>query len=327
MEAGSRARTWRAVTVIALMFALSASVKTAPPAATVIYEGQYAHSVEVPDEVVVLCWNLARGTNLEALVQAIRAALPDICILQEVDSYARRTGGKNIAEEIARRLSYNYVFGVEYVELGEGTSNVPALHGQATLSRFPITDAEVRRYSAQSQFWAPRWFIPNWSFFQRRVGGRMVLSTRIEIGGQEFNIHNTHLESRGAESLRLVQTEQLLSWTVEESPNATTLIAGDLNTRQQNSPVVERLLAVGFTSAILEGQPTTAPRERPPFWRLSNLWDLLGLADGERLEQTLDWLFVRGRAVEIASGEVLTTVTGSDHYPLVARFRLSQTTK
>jgi hypothetical protein len=43
-------------------------------------------------------------------------------ILQEVDLNARRTHRLNIAEEIARKLGMNYVFGREFEELVQRSS-------------------------------------------------------------------------------------------------------------------------------------------------------------------------------------------------------------
>jgi endonuclease/exonuclease/phosphatase family metal-dependent hydrolase len=46
----------------------------------------------------------------------------DILILEEVDLNARRTHRLNIAKTIARKLEMNYVFGHEFEELVQGSS-------------------------------------------------------------------------------------------------------------------------------------------------------------------------------------------------------------
>ena len=51
----------------------------------------------------------------------------DLLTLQEVDLNARRTRRLNIAEEIARRLGMNYVFGREFEELTQGFAHIPGL--------------------------------------------------------------------------------------------------------------------------------------------------------------------------------------------------------
>ena len=61
----------------------------------------------------------------------------DILILQEVDINARRTHRLNIAEEIARKLQMDYVFGREFQELVQGSSlkEYPAYHSARPLCR------------------------------------------------------------------------------------------------------------------------------------------------------------------------------------------------
>ncbi len=62
-----------------------------------------------------------------------------------MDLNARRTHRLNIAEEIARKLEMNYVFGHEFQELVQGPKDSPAYHGQATLSKWPISNAQLIR--------------------------------------------------------------------------------------------------------------------------------------------------------------------------------------
>ena len=65
----------------------------------------------------------------------------DILLLQESDLNARRTHHFDIAREIAQKLQLDYVFGREFQELTQGTRHSPAYHGQATLSRWPLSNA------------------------------------------------------------------------------------------------------------------------------------------------------------------------------------------
>jgi hypothetical protein len=80
----------------------------------------------------------------------------------------------NIAEEIARKLEMNYVLGREFEELVQGSNGSPAYHGQATLSKWPISNPRLIRFSRQSHFWQPHWFLPNIEPFEERLGGRML---------------------------------------------------------------------------------------------------------------------------------------------------------
>lgn len=96
----------------------------------------------------------------------------DIIILNEVDIGLPRTAYRNIAEELAKALGYNYVYGVEFLELdpsnlGTGDSRwsekdalvedpgfkledidaekYKGLHGNAILSRFELGNARILR--------------------------------------------------------------------------------------------------------------------------------------------------------------------------------------
>ena len=65
----------------------------------------------------VVDWNIDRGLQLQSIIDFLGDSNADIFILQEVDINARRTQRLNVAQEIARKLRLNYVFGREFVEL------------------------------------------------------------------------------------------------------------------------------------------------------------------------------------------------------------------
>ena len=87
-----------------------------------------------PKSLRIVDWNIERGQQLQGITEFLASVNADILILQEVDVNARRTHRVNVAEEIARKLGMNYVFGREFEELVQGSKNSPAYHGQATLS-------------------------------------------------------------------------------------------------------------------------------------------------------------------------------------------------
>src|SRR5215467_8617403 len=100
----------------------------------------------------VVNWNIERGLRLPEIIDFLGSQDADLLILQEVDLNARRTRRLNIAEEIARRLGMNYVFGREFEELVQGSKASPAYHGQAILSKWPISNPRLIRFSKQSSF-------------------------------------------------------------------------------------------------------------------------------------------------------------------------------
>jgi hypothetical protein len=99
-----------------------------------------------PSSLRVVDWNIDRGLRLRSIIDFLGDANADVFILQEVDINARRTHRLNIAQEIARKLRLNYVFGREFVELTQGSNTSPAYHGQATLSRWKISASRINPF-------------------------------------------------------------------------------------------------------------------------------------------------------------------------------------
>ncbi len=127
----------------------------------------------------VVDWNIDRGEKLPAIVEFLSSQNPDLLVLQEVDMNTRRARRLNVADEVARALGMNYVFGREFQELAEGSHGSPAYTGQATLSRWPLYSPRLIRFERQSGFWHPRWWVPNAPLFQERLGGRIALVTAV----------------------------------------------------------------------------------------------------------------------------------------------------
>jgi endonuclease/exonuclease/phosphatase family metal-dependent hydrolase len=139
-------------------------------------------------------WNIARGVNLPEIqmslsasgdfVRAVKTGArqdakrfarikqelavlrdADVIILDEVDLGMKRTGYRDVARTLAQALHFNYVYGVEFVELnrlylGEQHMDTKAPHeqaeefgvdpkrylgleGNAILTRYPIRAAEI----------------------------------------------------------------------------------------------------------------------------------------------------------------------------------------
>src|ERR1700750_1464531 len=172
---------------------------------------QHRWIVSAPKSLKIVDWNIDRGQQLQGVTDFLGGVNADILILQEVDLNARRTHRLNIAQEIARKLEMDYVFGCEFQELVQGSKSSPAYHGQATLSKWPISKPRLIRFSRQSNFWQPRWFLPNIEPFQERLGGRIALVAHINVAGGKVVIYNLHLESRGSDALRISQLGEVLS--------------------------------------------------------------------------------------------------------------------
>jgi endonuclease/exonuclease/phosphatase family metal-dependent hydrolase len=184
-----------------------------------------------PNSVKVVCWNINRGLQLARIIEFLSRSKADILLLQEADLNAKRTKRLNIAREIAQKLQLNYIFGREFQELTQGTGNSPAYHGQATLSRWPLSNARILRFQQQSNFWQPRWFLPEIEPFQERLGGRLALVADASVCGKTIVTYNLHLESRGDDRLRRAQLEETLNDAQQYREDRAVVLAGDFNMR------------------------------------------------------------------------------------------------
>ena len=280
----------------AALSVLAVCVLHAGPPPDRVWEGGAASSLPATSSLKVVSWNIERGLQLESVKAVLREHSPALALLQEVDRDARRTGRRNIPEELARDLGLAYLFAAEFEELGQGSRDAPAYHGQAILTALPVSSTRIIRFTRQTGYWQPRWFLPNWAVFQRRTGGRLTLAAEVQTAQQRLVIYNVHLESRGPEDLRLSQIEEVLADSRRYPDGTPILIAGDLNTRKPSSSAIAALLKAGFRKAV--GDEVTTIR---------------GAA--------LDWIFVRG-PVSFEEGAIHRDVRASDHFPLSVRIRL-----
>lgn len=251
-----------------------------------------------PRSLRIVDWNIDRGLELQGIIDFLASTNADILILQEADLNARRTHRLNIAETIARKLEMNYVFGREFQELAQGSKDSPAYHGQATLSKWPISMPRLIRFSRQSHFWQPHWFLPNIEPFQERLGGRMALVAQINVAGSKVVTYNLHLESRGSDALRISQLGEVLSDATCYDAKCPVIVAGDLNLDASREAVALAVAKAGFQDAVRARHTPTTPAR--------------GLFEGER---QIDWAFVRG-PVRSCSGQVHSRVKASDHHPI-----------
>jgi endonuclease/exonuclease/phosphatase family metal-dependent hydrolase len=251
-----------------------------------------------PRSLRIVDWNIDRGLQLEGVVNFLASTNADILILQEVDLNARRTRRLNIAEEIARKLRMNYVWGREFQELVQGSKADPAYHGQAILAKWPICNQRLIRFSRQSKFWQPHWFLPKIEPFQERLGGRIALVVEIDVAGSKLAIYNLHLESRGDEGLRLAQIHEVLSDTTTQNPERPVIVAGDFNLDASKDPAASAFATAGFQDAIAVPRTPTTPSRR-----------LLEAG------HSIDWAFIRG-PLRAAAGKIHNHVRASDHYPI-----------
>ena len=255
-----------------------------------------------PESLRVVSWNIARGSRFDAVSKFLLSANADLILLQESDRSCRRTAYRNVASELAQKLAMHYAFGIAFQELGQGSPDSPAHHGQATLSRWPLSEGRILRLSSQSKFWRPHWWIPHLGAFQRRVGGRMALVTHVAFGTHSLTVYNVHLESRNGDDLRRSQLTEVLS-DASQYGSDQVLVAGDFNfdltATLQESLVHHAALQNPFASVKFSTIPSSFGRNR-----------------------VIDWILIRGDA-KTRSPEVHNSVAASDHYPLSLTLQFS----
>ena len=257
-----------------------------------------ADSYALESAIRVISWNINRGQQLDEVLEFLRRTPADLILLQETDVNARRTQYRNVAREIAQALRMNYVFGCEFEELTQGDHSSPAYHGQATLSRLPISESRILRFRRQSGFWRPRWYIPKIHLFQRRLGARMALVSHISWLETQLILYNVHLESRGKDALRCSQLAEILQDVQRYESAVPIIVAGDFNFDLSRQPAASLLAVSPLNSPFQSGtvRPTTT-RSR------------LGRA------RTIDWILIRG-PLACVGVELHDFVLASDHYPV-----------
>jgi len=250
-----------------------------------------------PDSIRVVNWNINRGLRLQRVIDFLASAKADVVLLQESDLNARRTQHLNVAKEIAQKLQLNYVFGREFQELTQGSRASPAYHGQATLSRWPLANSRVLRFHKQSNFWRPRWFLPEIEPFQERIGGRLALVCETAIAGKRLVTYNLHLESKGNDALRRSQIEETLEDARRYEAGTPILLAGDFNFDVAGGSASSAISQAQFQDAFANQHVPTTPHSFLEAGR------------------SIDWIFTRG-PIHAASASVHSSISASDHYPL-----------
>ncbi len=250
-----------------------------------------------PDSIRVVNWNINRGLRLQKVIEFLASAKADVLLLQESDLNARRTHHLNVAKEIAQKLQMNYVFGREFQELTQGTRASPAYHGQATLSRWPLSSSRILRFQKQSNFWRPHWFLPEIEPFQERIGGRLALVCEAAIAGKRVVTYNLHLESKGEDLLRCSQIDETLDDARRYDPNTPVVLAGDFNLDVSGGAAAAAISRAQFLDAFANPRVPTTPHSFLEQGRI------------------IDWIFTRG-PLRAKQPQVHCSVTASDHYPL-----------
>jgi endonuclease/exonuclease/phosphatase family metal-dependent hydrolase len=241
--------------------------------------------------------------NIETAAKAFSAGdllpRPDLIALQEADHSTARSGGVNVARELAAALAMNYVHASTglprhvaekrkqwYLDFEEHIKQSDAGDtGVALLSHYAIERPARIELPWQECPWRPR----------------LAVAGTIEVGSSKLTVINSHIDPHAATGQQLAQHEKILS--VAERANGPTLLLGDFNTLTPRSRRETRRLleAHGFET---------------PFDRYTATWR------AGPYTQHADWIFVRGATV-LRHG-VARPLRVSDHWPVWAEIELPE---
>lgn len=169
--------------------------------------------------LTIMTYNIHHGrgldgeVDLERLARVVRAEAPDVVCLQEVDRGMERTDGVDMPSFFAAALDMEVVYQTN-LRIGEGE------YGNATLSRYPITDHKD-------------WSLPG----PEEAEPRGCLKTTIEVNGVSVHVLNTHMGLNEEE--RKAQAGSIL----DRLPEGPVILAGDVN-EETGAPAINAFLGV-----------------------------------------------------------------------------------
>lgn len=225
------------------------------------------------------------------IVAALRELHPDVITLQEVFQHE---GLPNQAKTIADALGYHHVFA------SVDAPDKPQRFGNAILTRHPIIARD-------------------WKALQPLDDYRNIVHVRIASDGREINVYDTHLHwTEGGGAIRAKQVADALDYIAATDAGLPSVLAGDLNA-SMDAPELQPLLGP-FLDAYAAMHPDMASGDR------AHATLDLGQYPPRHIDQVLlqRGAFVPTQATVILDKPDADGTLASDHYGVMARFRLLQ---
>jgi endonuclease/exonuclease/phosphatase family metal-dependent hydrolase len=212
------------------------------------------------DRVRIVAWNIERGKRFEPLVALLEEhpslADADVLLLNEVDLGMGRSGNRHVARELAAALGMRYVFANSHVVLAPGDwnergheePNTLALHGNAILSRFPISSFRAASLPERND---------KFEALEKRLGEKRTLICDLELPLGRTTVALVHLDPFCNSRHRANQMKRVLA-ELERDSAERVLLGGDLNTHTEDFSSgpratwnnVRKLLRYGFRGAV-----------------------------------------------------------------------------
>jgi endonuclease/exonuclease/phosphatase family metal-dependent hydrolase len=207
-----------------------------------------------------VAWNIERGKRFDGIARLLRhdplLREADLLYLTEVDIGMDRSGGRNVARELADLLGMGYVFANGYLLLSPGDRAERrhawptglSLHGNALLSRHPIARFDgVALPEFKDRFHA----------VEKRLGQKRALIAEVRAPDGPITIAVVHTDPFAPPKHRAAQMRRVLA-AVERYGNRRVLLGGDLNTNTWNFGGPVRLTIDWSHKALRFGRRTFA---------------------------------------------------------------------
>jgi endonuclease/exonuclease/phosphatase family metal-dependent hydrolase len=182
----------------------------------------------------VVAWNIERGRQLPAQLELLRShpylSQADVLLLTEADAGMARSANQMVAEVLARELGMAVAFAPCYIAFGKGSGverdaggeNTFALHGNAVLSRYPISRVgQIPLVNGVDKI----------AHREKRLGRQAAVAARIEFPNHAFEAVSVHLDAQSTQRHRYFQMHSIL----DALPDGPSLLGGDWNTSTYNS--------------------------------------------------------------------------------------------
>jgi endonuclease/exonuclease/phosphatase family metal-dependent hydrolase len=220
-------------------------------------------------------WNVERGKRWETLCGVLEEHPGlrdlDLLLLTEVDHGMGRSGNRDVAALLARRLGMGHVFAPshlvlspgDHAEQDHGVPNTLALHGSALLTRFPVLRAcgvGLPEYGDKLDA------------VERRLGSKRALLVELAAPGGTLTVALVHLDPFSSPLHRARQMRRVTE-VLRDLDGRHVLLGGDFNTNTYDlgSPLrlvyslSQNMLRFGFAGTIAQYMMPERRLERPVF--------------------------------------------------------------